>query len=85
MYENRNNKLSFSNKNHNKHNKSKSNECYINQNSKKNIILNQILNSVQINLKEKNEKNKNKKKSFNSTSNSNRTSKNLSPNNTIKN
>ena len=85
LYENRNNKLSFSNKNHNKHNKSKSNECYINQNSKKNIILNQILNSVQINLKEKNEKNKNKKKSFNSTSNSNRTSKNLSPNNTIKN
>ena len=62
MYENRNNKLSFSNKNHNKNNKSKSNECYINQNSKKNIILNQILNSVQINLKEKNEKNKNKKK-----------------------
>ena len=52
---------------------------------KKNIILHQILNSVQINLKEKNEKNKNKKKSFNSTSNSNRTSKNLSPNNTIKN
>ena len=62
LYENRNNKLSFSNKNHNKHNKSKSNECYINQNSKKNIILNQILNSVEINLKEKNEKNKNKKK-----------------------
>ena len=29
---------------------------------KKNIILHQILNSVQINLKEKNEKNKNKKK-----------------------
>ena len=35
LYENRNNKLSFSNKNHNKNNKSKSNECYINQNSKK--------------------------------------------------
>ena len=35
LNENRNNKLSFSNKNHNKNNKSKSNECYINQNSKK--------------------------------------------------
>ncbi len=79
---------SSSNKNnYMKHNKSKSNELYSNQKSKKEAILNQILNTVKINIKERNERSQIKKKSFNSYSNSNshRTSKTFSPYNTIKN